>query len=178
MSSSFVPASRWLRHSAPLIALGAIVLAVVGLVALGWWIQIAAREMGTAATREFPGDRVEALMALVESDRHTLDQRNHAVWALGQLRDARALPVLQTYCTGQPCDHARYLCQSELKKAIRLLKSEGFDPMRWLTPAALRRRGVSSQSPIVSRGGACSARVESSRSTESDPRERRSPGPA
>ena len=139
MSSSFVPAARWLRHWAPLVALGVLVLAVVGLMALGWWIQIGAREMGTAAMREFPGDRVEALMALVQSEQHTLAQRNHAVWALGQLRDARALPVLQKYYTGQPCDHARYLCQSELKKAIRLLKSESFDPMRWLTPAALRQ---------------------------------------
>jgi len=139
MSSSFVPASRWLRHWGPLVGLAVLVLAVVGFMALGWWIQIGAREMGTAAMREFPGDRIEALMALVQSERHTLAQRNHAVWALGQLRDARALPVLQTYYTGRPCDHARYLCQSELKKAIRLLKSEGFDPMRWLTPAALRQ---------------------------------------
>ena len=139
MTSSFVPASRWLRYWAPLIALGVIVLAVAGFIALGWWIQIDAREMGTAATREFPGDRVEALMAVVQSEQHTLDQRNRAVWALGQLRDARALPVLQKYYTGQPCNHARYLCQSELSKAIRLLQREGFDPMRWLTPAALRQ---------------------------------------
>jgi len=137
-SASFVPASRWFRHWWPLVALGGVVLAVAAFIALGRWIQVEARQMGTAAMEQFPGDRVEALMALVQSERHTLAERNRAVWALGQLRDARALRVLEKYYTGEPCDHARFLCQHELKKAIALVKGEGFDPMRWLTPAAPR----------------------------------------
>jgi hypothetical protein len=136
---TFVRPSQWLRHWWPLLALGVVVLAVVALVALGWWIQIAAHDMGTAAMKQFPGDRVEALMALVQSERPTLAERNHAVWALGQMRDARALPVLHKYYTGQPCDHARYLCQYELKKAIALCEGKTFDPIGWLTPAAVRQ---------------------------------------
>ena len=70
------------------------------------------------AEREFPGDRVEALMALVDSDRHPFRERNRAIWALGQIGDPRALPVLRKHYTGAECQHDRYLCQRELKKAI------------------------------------------------------------
>jgi len=138
-TASFIRPSDWLRRWWPLLALGLVVLVVVSFVGLSWWIQIGAHQTGTAAMKQFPGDRVEALMALAQSERHTLSERNHAVWALGQLRDRRALPVLQKYYTGQPCDHARYLCQLELKKAIALCDGTTFDPMRWLTPDAMRR---------------------------------------
>ncbi len=137
-STSFVRPSRWLRRWWLLVGLGAVMLVVVALVTLELWILVGARDRGTAAMREFPGDRVEALVALVESDR-SFGERNRAVWALGQLRDRRALPVLKRYYTGAPCDHARYLCQYELKKAIRLLEHQTFDPMRLLVPGAFRR---------------------------------------
>ncbi len=69
-SSSFVRPSRWLRHWWPLSGLGLAVLFVLGIVTLAWWIQISAREMGTTAMKEFPGDRVEALGAMAQSERH------------------------------------------------------------------------------------------------------------
>jgi len=136
---SFVRPSRWLRYWWPLLALGVAMLVFVAFVGLGAWIQITAREMGTAAKKQFGGDRVEALIGFVQSDRHSLTERNRAVWALGQLRDPRALPVLQKYYTGQPCDHAKYLCQEELKKAIALVKGDHFDPLGWLIPQAVRQ---------------------------------------
>lgn len=136
---SFVRPSRWLRYWWPLLVVGVVMLAVVAFVGLEAWIRIAARDTGTAAQREFRGDRVEALIAFVQSDRHSLTERNRAVWALGQLRDARALPVLQKYYTGEPCDHGRYLCQYELKKAIALVKRDHFDLWRWLIPQAVRQ---------------------------------------
>ena len=71
-----------------------------------------------------PGDSVAALIDYVQSDAHSLVQRNYAVWALGQARDPRALPVLEDYLTGKPCDHAHTLCQGELTKAIALCKSD------------------------------------------------------
>lgn len=101
----------------PLAAAGIVVVAA-GVVGLGLFIQATAHDDAQAAQREFPGDEVEALIALVQSDGHNLRTRNRAVWALGQLRDARALPLLTRYYTGNPCDHGRYLCQYELKKAI------------------------------------------------------------
>jgi hypothetical protein len=75
-----------------------------------------------AAMREHPGDRVAALVSYVDSPSHALSQRNRAVWALGQLGDARAMAVLQKYFTGRRCEHARLLCQHELAKAIRLCR--------------------------------------------------------
>jgi HEAT repeat protein len=76
--------------------------------------------IGDAAVLAHPGDRIPALLAYVESPKHTLRERNRAVWALGQLADARALPVLEKYLTGGDCEHGRLLCQHELRKAIRL----------------------------------------------------------
>jgi hypothetical protein len=78
--------------------------------------------IGDAAVLAHPGNRIPALVAYVESPKHTLRERNRAVWALGQLGDARALPVLEKYLTGGACEHGRLLCQHELRKAIRLCR--------------------------------------------------------
>ncbi len=138
MSTSFVKPSRWLRRWWPLLGVGLVMVAVLALVSMTWWIQIGARQMGTAAMKEYRGDRVQALIAMVDSDRHPLGERNRAVWALGQMRDPRGLSVLRKYYTGQRCDHDRYLCQNELKKAIDLCEKRGFDLVRWTTPDSLR----------------------------------------
>lgn len=80
-----------------------------------------------------PGDDAAALVAYVMSDSHTLRARNRAIWALGQLRDGRALPALLAAHTGEPCDHQENLCQHELHKAIKLCRGE--------TPDLLGLRG-------------------------------------
>jgi hypothetical protein len=72
--------------------------------------------------QEHPGDRVEALMAYASSQDHTLRERNRAVWALGLIGDKRALPLLEKYRTGRPCDHNTTLCQGEIGKAISKCK--------------------------------------------------------
>lgn len=115
-----VSRSGWsfLRRWWPVLAAAVVTVAVAGVVGLGLFIQSAAHDQARAARRQFPGDEVEALLALVQSERHALSARNKAVWALGQLRDSRALAVLERYYTGGPCEHDRYLCQYELKKAI------------------------------------------------------------
>jgi hypothetical protein len=87
-----------------------------------WLIGSGVHAASEAALLDAPGDRVLALMAYVESPKHTLRERNRAVWALGQLGDARALPVLETHFTGRNCEHDRALCQHELRKAIRLCR--------------------------------------------------------
>jgi len=83
------------------------------------------------AQSKFPGDRSEALMAVVDCPDCSLQDRNHAVWALGQLAEQRALPVLQKYYTGMKCDHERFICQSELKKAMNLA-AKGHNPSAFL----------------------------------------------
>ena len=131
MTASTVSVSRRFRYWWPLLALVAAIAIVLAFVGLGWWIQFGAREFGDAASREFSGDRVEALSAYVDSEKHTLAEHNHAVWALGQLRDPRGLPVLIKHRTGKPCDHSRFLCQEEIEKAIALCRQEG--ARGWIT---------------------------------------------
>lgn len=105
-------------------ALGAAAVVLVAAFAgITLWIRADVRDATEMAIREYPGDDgTVALIAIVESEDQPLRARNRAVWALGQLRDPRALPILERHYTGEPCDHARMLCQHELKKAIDLIR--------------------------------------------------------
>ena len=67
-------------------------LAVVSFIGLIFWIDSQVREYTIEVQTEFPGDEVEALIALLESEAHSLEEKNRAIWALGRLRDARAVP--------------------------------------------------------------------------------------
>ena len=126
MSSSIPTGGRWngrrLMRIISRTAVIALVLITALLLGATWLIESAVHAASEAALLERPGDRVSALMAYIESPSHTLRERNRAVWAVGQLGDARALPVLEKHATGRECDHARALCQYELRKAIRLCR--------------------------------------------------------
>jgi hypothetical protein len=93
-------------------------------------IRSGVKKISAEATQQYPGDRVEALIAYVKSENRSLRQRNLAVWALGQIGDKRALPVLNQFYTGGPCDHENYLCQGELQKAIKLCQGS-FNATAW-----------------------------------------------
>lgn len=110
------------------IIIGLLVCFIGGVSLLGvmrWRIQSSLdRQCATAQSAKlYPGDNIAALLEYVQSESHTLKERNLAVWALGQARDGRALEVLEKYYTGEKCDQDRKLCQKELKKAIILCKS-------------------------------------------------------
>ncbi len=94
------------------------VLLVLALAGIQGYIEWSLRQFSNAASRKFPGDRTSALIQTVACSECSLQERNHAVWALGQLRDKRALPVLASYKTHRKCDHSREICQYELDKAI------------------------------------------------------------
>jgi len=87
-------------------------------------IGLGVRSIGETALRSFSGDRVLALMQLVESERHGMRERNRAIWALGQLGDPRALPLLRKHFTGGESDERTELSQYEMKKAIALCEGE------------------------------------------------------
>ena len=112
-------------------ALSCLAVLLIAFVLICWSIRSGVKEMSAEAVSQYPGDRVEALMAYVDSDHHSLRQRNRAVWALGQIGDTRALPVLEKYYTGGPCDHANSLCQGELGKAIKAC-SGALNATAWL----------------------------------------------
>jgi hypothetical protein len=62
-------------------------------------------------------------MQLVDCDTCSLEDRNHAVWALGQMAEERAIPVLRKHFDGKTCTHSTRLCQYELRKAIRMMET-------------------------------------------------------
>lgn len=84
------------------------------------------KEMCRTARNKYEGDCVQALIHFLDDGGNDFENRNSAIWALGQLGDHRALPVIAKYYQGNPenkkCDRSTTLCQYELFKAIKLLK--------------------------------------------------------
>jgi hypothetical protein len=110
---------RWQRAAWTLV--GALTLAVAFL-SLEGFIRLDARHTGTRAATRFGGDRIQGLSALIDCASCSLHDRDMAVWALGELRNSRALPVLKAHYTGQRCNHTIDLCQYELGKAIKKIE--------------------------------------------------------
>jgi len=99
-----------------------------------WMIGSGVRNSIQSAQSHFPGKRVDALIALVQCEPCSLENKNRAVWALGQLDDPRALPVLEKYYTGKPCNHRTTICQEKLRIALRHLRHEDqnrFESVLW-----------------------------------------------
>lgn len=115
----------WLRtkwRTLLLSATAAALLAVLSLLGIQKYIGWEVTATGSRAMQQFSGDRVEALVKLVDCEQCSLPQRNRAVWALGEMGNPRALAVLQRRHTGGKCDHAHALCQYELGKAIKKIQ--------------------------------------------------------
>ena len=91
------------------------------------WFKSEITQLCENAMLQYRGDKIEALIAVLESDSQSLHDKNNAIWALGKLRDKRALPVLKSLVTGAPCDHNRFVCQRELEKAINNLEGTSID---------------------------------------------------
>jgi hypothetical protein len=89
------------------------------------WIGYEAKTQCQNAQREYGGDCVEALISLLKDENRGFRARNDAIWALGELGDSRALPVLESYYTGnipdrEPLDEM--ISQYELRKAVDLAR--------------------------------------------------------
>jgi len=74
-------------------------------------------------------DDVTALLFFVQDETQPLAERNRAVWALGQMRNPRAIPVLEAQVKDE-CRHGEDLCQEELEKALALCAGDGIDLLR------------------------------------------------
>ena len=114
----------------PVFFAGAIGLSIFMLffVIAATWIGFDVKSKCREAKSEYGGDCTEAMMGLLNDESRGFRQRNSAIWVLGQLGDGRALPVLQSYYTGnipprKPLDEA--ISQYELKKAINLTSGGG-----------------------------------------------------
>lgn len=82
----------------------------------------AKQSYNTQVKRGEKGGCVQPLTKLLEDKNKGYRARNSAIWALGQIADMRALPILEKYYTGvipsrEPLD--KTISQYELRKAIK-----------------------------------------------------------
>ncbi len=133
----------WLTRSLGNTIIGALALILIGLFAMVMVVELqigmGVRSFSQTAQAQFPGKRVEALMAMVECRSCSLLDKNHAVWALGQLDDPRALPVLEKYYAGAKGYQPNDLSQDRLRIALRHLRHEDSNRLesvlwRWMLP--------------------------------------------
>ena len=86
------------------------------------------------AQASYGGEPVIALIALVEDESAPFEKRNTAIWALGQIGDKRALPVLQKLDTAEvqhpPYDSTAYIVQYSVEKALKHIN--GFTVTKWM----------------------------------------------
>ncbi len=114
------PLKQWLFFSIIISISTFLLFFIIGCTWIGYEVKSQCRD----AKREYGLDCAGSLILLLEDGNRGFRPRNSAVWALGQLGDSRALPVLKKYYTGnipdkEPLD--RTISQYELKKAINLV---------------------------------------------------------
>jgi hypothetical protein len=99
------------------------------------WIGHEAKRLCQEAQWEYGKTNcVDALITTLDDPHQGYRTRNHAIWALGQFGDRRALPVLKKYYTGiipnrEPLDGT--ISQYELKKSINLANG-GLNITAWV----------------------------------------------
>ncbi|HEX38366.1 MAG TPA: hypothetical protein ENG70_05910 [Candidatus Cloacimonetes bacterium] len=62
------------------------------------------------AKQEYGQDCVNSLARFIKSDEHTIKKKTHAIWALGQLADARAITYLKEF-------QKKFDCEDDSKKS-------------------------------------------------------------
>ncbi len=122
-------------------AAAVVVVGAGGLAGIRLFIRSEVAATADRAMENYPGDRVHALIQVIDCQDLDLRRRNRAVWALGEIGDPVALPVLRRYHTRDKCNHAVNLCQYELGKAIK--KIEG----TWNLDASFHYQGTDATEP-------------------------------
>ena len=114
------------------------------------WIGYNVKNKCTAAISYYGGDCVEALSTQLLDERLDYGTRNSTTWALGEIGDRRALPVLESLFTGDVPARESWdgtLSQYELQKAIKLIKS-GFNLTHWAWRFNMDMGEVALEQPI------------------------------
>ena len=91
------------------------------------WFKADIDQICESAMKQYDGDKIEALISVLNSDQQDLKTKNSAIWALGKLRNESALPTLRNLQTNETCDHSRNVCQQDLEKAILNLEGKSID---------------------------------------------------
>jgi len=104
-------------------ALGISIFAFIFVISVSWIGYDVKSQCQEAEEKYTSNDCVDSLINLLNDDSNSFRDRNNAIWALGQLGDKRALPILESYYTGNITKKEsldKGLSQYELKKAIKL----------------------------------------------------------
>ncbi|MDK2980835.1 MAG: hypothetical protein PWQ55_1182 [Chloroflexota bacterium] len=114
------------------------------------WIGYNVKNKCTDAISHYGGDCVEALSAQLLDESLDYGARNSTTWALGEIGDRRALPVLESLYTGQVAAQGSWdgeLSQYELRKAIKLINSD-FNLTHWAWRNNLDLGQAAKEAPI------------------------------
>lgn len=87
------------------------------------WIGFEVKSLCVDVSSKYGGTCLDSLIMSLQDNTNSFKSRNDAIWALGQIGDPKALPVLQSFYTGNIPDREPYndtISQYELKKAINL----------------------------------------------------------
>ncbi|PLX27671.1 hypothetical protein C0583_00320 [Candidatus Parcubacteria bacterium] len=95
------------------------------------------KEKCKIAQDKYAGDCVESLISYLDDEKNGYYSRNSAIWALGQLGDERAMPVLNKYHTGyngEVINRSEALSQLEIERAIGYMEGNlNITKFFWLT---------------------------------------------
>ena len=89
------------RYRIGLTTLGVLLLcAVGGLALIKHEINKGVEKWSSTAIAAHPKakDELTAMLTYLQSEEHSLQERNHMIWAIGQSRNTEALPILRVYC--------------------------------------------------------------------------------
>ncbi len=79
------------------------------------------------ATSAFNKNAIESLTYLINSEDFSIEEKNTAIWALGQFADPKALPLLEKLNSEtreqNRCNRKLELCKREIEKAIKWCKN-------------------------------------------------------
>lgn len=113
---------------------GFAVLSILFFITTSYIIGRDVKRLCLEAKKDYGGSCTNALIGLVKDEKKNFGKRNSAIWALGQLGDSRALPILQSLYTGHITPREPWnetISQYELKKAINLT-SGGLNITAWV----------------------------------------------
>lgn len=83
--------TKLLNRLVILISTSIIIVTSSTYIGLRIWFKSEINQICTVAIQQYGGDKIEALIAVLNSENEALETKNRAIWALGKLRDKRVL---------------------------------------------------------------------------------------
>ena len=115
---------------------GAVLLLILAFIAIIYMIIFTeVRNTCDRAIAAYQKDCVDSLVLVLESEDKSVKEKNDAIWALGQIADKRALPVLEKLYTGEiperePLD--KVISQYEIEKSIHWINEGNWTSWMYL----------------------------------------------